>query len=155
MSIINKWEFLLLLILVSIYYCHCFCPSILAIEIGVLWYFIVVLAYIFLVKNYTEHLFMCLSVNHLSYLMRFLFKPFVCVCVNLSIVSDSLQPHGLPGSAVHGILQARILEWAAISFFKELLDPWNDSSPALASRFFTTWAPREDLYPCLTEFIVF
>ena len=31
----------------------------------------------------------------------------------------SLQPHGLcnlPGSSVHGVLQARILEWAAIPF---------------------------------------
>ena len=36
---------------------------------------------IFLVKNYTEHPFMCLSVSHISYLMRYLFKPFVCVCV--------------------------------------------------------------------------
>ena len=36
-----------------------------------------------------------------------------------SVVSDSLQPHGLyssPGSSVHRILQARILEWVAISF---------------------------------------
>ena len=38
--------------------------------------------------------------------------------VSCSMVSDSLQPHGLypPGSSVHGILQARILEWVAISF---------------------------------------
>ena len=39
----------------------------------------------------------------------------VCVCVSCSVVSNSLQPHGLldyslPGSSVHGILQARILE---------------------------------------------
>ena len=27
-----------------------------------------------------------------------------------------LQPRGLPGSSVHGILQARKLEWVAISF---------------------------------------
>ena len=35
-----------------------------------------------------------------------------------SIVSDSLQPLGCspPGSSVHGISQARILEWVAISF---------------------------------------
>ena len=35
-----------------------------------------------------------------------------------SIVSDSLQPMdcSLSGSSVHGILQARILEWVAISF---------------------------------------
>ena len=37
--------------------------------------------------------------------------------VSNSVVCDSLQPHGLqPGSCVHGILQARILEWVAISF---------------------------------------
>ena len=29
---------------------------------------------------------------------------------------QTLQFHGLSGSSVHGILQARILEWAAISF---------------------------------------
>ena len=74
MSISNKREFLLLLILASIYDCHFFfCPSTLTIEIGVLWYFIVVLAYSFLVTNYTEHLFMCLFVSHISYLMRYLF----------------------------------------------------------------------------------
>ena len=27
-----------------------------------------------------------------------------------------LRPHGLPGSSVHGILQAIILRWVAISF---------------------------------------
>ena len=34
-----------------------------------------------------------------------------------SVMSDSLQPHGcsLPGSSVHGIVQARILEWVVIS----------------------------------------
>ena len=32
-------------------------------------------------------------------------------------VSDSLRPHGLypPGSSVHGILQARTLEWVAMA----------------------------------------
>ena len=43
----------------------------------------------------------------------------VCVCVSHSIVSYSLRPHGLdslPGSSVHGILQARTLEWVAISY---------------------------------------
>ena len=36
----------------------------------------------------------------------------------LSVMSDSLDPtdYSLPGSVVHGILQAQILEWAAISF---------------------------------------
>ena len=36
-----------------------------------------------------------------------------------SVVSDSSRPRGLylPGSSVHGILQAAILEWVAIPFF--------------------------------------
>ena len=29
------------------------------------------------------------------------------------VMSDSLRSHGLPGSSVHGTLQARILEWVA------------------------------------------
>ena len=32
------------------------------------------------------------------------------------VMSDSLWPHNPPGSSVHGISQARILEWVAISF---------------------------------------
>ena len=48
----------------------------------------------------------------------------VCVCARAcahvhtcvhSVISDSLKPLGLPGSSVHGIFQARILEWVAIS----------------------------------------
>ena len=35
-----------------------------------------------------------------------------------SVMFDSLPPMdcSLPGSSIHGILQARILEWVAISF---------------------------------------
>ena len=39
--------------------------------------------------------------------------------VSSLVVSDSLRSHGLyntPDSSAHGILQARILEWVAISF---------------------------------------
>ena len=45
-----------------------------------------------------------------------------------------------PGSSVHGILQARILEWAAISFSRGIfLTPGIECvSPAWADRFFTT-----------------
>ena len=43
-----------------------------------------------------------------------------------------------PGSSVHGILQARILEWVAISFSRDLPDPRiKPGSPALAVSFFT------------------
>ena len=44
-----------------------------------------------------------------------------------------------PGSSVHGILQARILEWVAISFSRGSSQPrMKFSSPALAGEFFTT-----------------
>ena len=38
--------------------------------------------------------------------------------VSRSVESDSLRPHdcSLPGSSVHGVLQARILEWVTVSF---------------------------------------
>ena len=64
MSVSNKWEFLLLSILASQHLSLSIPPPpILAIKIGVLWYFIVVLTYIFLMTNYVEHLFMCFFVN--------------------------------------------------------------------------------------------
>ena len=46
--------------------------------------------------------------------------------VSHSVVSDSLWPHGLyspPGSSVHGVLQARILEWVAIPFSRGSSQP--------------------------------
>ena len=46
----------------------------------------------------------------------------LCVHVSHSVVSDCCDPMdcSLPGSSVHGILQARVLEWVAISFSKTL-----------------------------------
>ena len=51
-----------------------------------------------------------------------------------------------PGSSVHGILQARILEWVAIFFSWESSWPrdWTWVS-CIAGRFFTLWAIREAL----------
>ena len=46
-----------------------------------------------------------------------------------SVMSDSLRPHGL---YVHGILQARILEWVAFPFSRDLPNPGiKPRSPAL------------------------
>ena len=44
--------------------------------------------------------------------------PHPIILLSWSVVSDSLRPHGLfpTTSSVHGILQARILEWVGISF---------------------------------------
>ena len=48
------------------------------------------------------------------------------------------------GSSIHGVLQARILEWVAITFSRGSSQP-KDQTPVscIASRFFTIWATRE------------
>ena len=63
-----------------------------------------------------------------------------------------------PGSSIHGILLARVLEWGAIAFSEEywsellflsagdLPDPGMEpASPALAGRFFTTETPGKPI----------
>ena len=48
-----------------------------------------------------------------------------------------------PGSSVHGILQARILEWAAISFSRGSSWPRNQTHVfCIAGGFFTVWARK-------------
>ena len=50
----------------------------------------------------------------------------------------------LPGSSVHGILQARILEWVAIPFCRGSSQPRNQTQVShIAGEFFTIWATRE------------
>ena len=48
-----------------------------------------------------------------------------------------------PGSSVHGILQARILEWVAISFMGSSRSRDRTQVSCVAGRFFTIWATRE------------
>ena len=54
-------------------------------------------------------------------------------------VSDSLRPMDCspPGSSVHGILQARILEWVAISYFREFSLRDGTWVSCIAGRFLT------------------
>ena len=66
----------------------------------------------------------------------------------LALVAKSfLTDCGLPGSSVHGIFQARILEWVAIPFFGGSSRPrnWTQVS-CIAGRLFTVWATREAHY---------
>ena len=50
----------------------------------------------------------------------------------------------LPGSSVHGILQARILEWVAMPFSRGPSWPRDRTQVScIAGRFFTIWATRE------------
>ena len=52
--------------------------------------------------------------------------------------------YSLPGSSVHRILQARVLEWVAISFSRGSSQPrvWTQVSQ-IAGGLFTVWAMRE------------
>ena len=53
-----------------------------------------------------------------------------------------LMDCSLPGSSVHAILQARILEWVALSFCKGSSQPRDQTHiPSLAGGFFTTESP--------------
>ena len=50
----------------------------------------------------------------------------------------------LPGFSIHGIVQARILEWVAISFSKGSSQPRDQTQVScIAARLFTIWATRE------------
>ena len=76
----------------------------------------------------------------------------MCVCVCLCVLTQSCctlcDPMGcsLPGSSVHGIFQARILEWAVISYSRASsqhteIEPASLTSPVLAGGYFTTEPP--------------
>ena len=52
----------------------------------------------------------------------------------------------LPDSSVRGISQARVLEWVAISFSRDLPDPGIEpTSPALTGRLFTAETPEKPI----------
>ena len=68
-------------------------------------------------------------------------------CESGSVVSDSATPSmdcSLPGSSIHGILQARILEWVAFPFSRGSSQPRDPTQIShIEGRLFTRWATRE------------
>ena len=75
----------------------------------------------------------------------------VCACVLVSQSCPTLcdpMDCNPPGSSVHGILQARIQEYVAISFSRGSYWPkdWTQVS-SIVGRFFTIWATREAFQP--------
>ena len=59
--------------------------------------------------------FLCRDMRNLGFFSRAFYLSSSCECTQLY---PTLRPHdcSLPGSSVHGIFQARILEWVAMSF---------------------------------------
>ena len=65
---------------------------------------------------------------------------------NRSVVSDSSDPVDCspPGSSIHGILQARTLEWVSISFSRGIFLTQDRTQVShIAGRRFNLWATRE------------
>ena len=65
---------------------------------------------------------------------------------------DSMD-YSLPGSSVHGISQAKVLEWVAISFSRGScypgIEPWSLTSSVLAGGFFITESPEKPQWCCV------
>ena len=85
--------------------------------------------------------------------------------VSCSVVSNSLRLHDWrpPGSSVHGILQARILEWVAIPFSR--ISSWSRDQTQIscvAGRFFSClsyrktmcWIVKEKLFVLRSTFLL-
>ena len=81
------------------------------------------------------------------YSLYIIYIMYICVCVCAQSLQSCLilwnpMDCRLPGSSVHGIFQARILEWVAISYSRGSSWPrdWTHLSfvSELAGRFFTT-----------------
>ena len=71
----------------------------------------------------------------------------VCSCVLVTqsrpLLYDPMDC-GLSGSSVHGVLQARIMEWIAIPFSRGFSWPRDQTRlSCMAGRFFTIWATRD------------
>ena len=82
----------------------------------------------------------------------------MCWVVQLYPILCNPLAYSLPGSYVHGIFQARIPEWVAISSSRGSSRPraWTHISyvSCIAGRFFTCWALREALEVALAGMFV-
>ena len=76
-----------------------------------------------------------------------------CCCCVASVMSDPVQPHRQQptSSPVHGIFQARVLAWAAISFstrLSYLLFITHDLPPLSPCALPSDWNFLPHVYPC-------
>ena len=58
-----------------------------------------------------------------------------------------------PGSSVHGILQARILEWVAIPLSRESSQPRNQTQVSYIAGVFTVWATEKPVWCDRQQFV--
>ena len=85
--------------------------------------------------------------NKICHYFHYSYYAFLCVLVTLScpILCDP-KDCSSPGFSVHGILQARILEWIAIPSSRGISQPRDRTLVScIAGRFFTIWATGKSL----------
>ena len=71
----------------------------------------------------------------------------VWVCMKVKVTQSCLTLCDPMDYTVHGILQARIMEWVVVPFSREWSQPRDRTQVScIAGRFFTSWATREAIY---------
>ena len=73
-----------------------------------------------------------------------------CMLIQACLILYDPMDCSIPGSSVHGISHAKILEWVAVSSSRGSsqtgIEPASPVSPALAGRFFTTEPTRKPVH---------
>ena len=98
----------------------------------------------------TQGLNLCLLICSRFFTTEAAGKPLLLCMWSRSVCPTLCSPIdcSLPGSSVHGIFQARVLEWVAISFSRGSSQPRDWTSVSLTVvRCFTIWATCE-VYTC-------
>ena len=109
-------------------------------------------------SGYHWTIFYCVCVYVYIYTQCIYVNIHICCCLVTSCVWLFCNPVdcSLPGFSIHGIFQARILEWVAISFSRRSSGPrdWTQVSQ-IAGRLFTVWVTRESELVLYSEVKVF
>ena len=114
---------------------------------------------VLLLLDLSHSFFSFSAIHHLPFLY---FHAFMCAkLLQLCPTLDDPMDCSPPGSSVHGILQARILEWVAMPSSRGSSHPMDrthagePASPALMGRFFITSTTWEALFLTLPIAILF
>ena len=128
------------------------------------------------IYNYRDHLKDLMRENCLPHNHTFYIESMSLSVVGTAVKGSGYLPHvvqwsevaqlcptlcdsmdcNLPGSSIHGIFQARILEWVSISFSRRSPQPrdWTWVSHIIGRRF-TIWATMQVTFPMLIHICVF
>ena len=84
---------------------------------------------------------------------------FIFIYISISLVAQLCptlckpMDYSLPGSSIHGIFQARVLEWTAIFFSRGSYRPRDQARVShIVGRGFTVWATKKYIHICSVQF---